>query len=120
MVSEISSGLVVKNKSVLMVQDEQTQQWDFPSADGRSDELSADTAERAVTDLTGCKAEVSRYRDRLKTRFDQDQKEMTWQPYSIDIEGTPENGEWVPVSDIESIELPAHLEKVREKLSDRL
>jgi len=118
MVSEISSGLVVKNKNVLMVQEDD--QWNFPSADGRSDELSADTAERAVTDLTGCEAEVSRYRDRLKIKFDKEEKEFTWQPYSIEISGKPKKGEWVPVSDLESIELPSHLEKVRDKLLDRL
>lgn len=118
MVSEISSGLVVKNKTVLMVQE--GNQWNFPSADGKSDELSADTAQRAVTNLTGCDAEVSRYRDHLKTTFDKNETEFTWQPYSIEINGKPEEGEWVPIDEIESMELPSHLEKVREKLIDRL
>lgn len=118
MVSEVSSGLVVKNKNVLMVQE--GEYWNFPSADGKSSELSADTAHRAVTSLTGCEAEVSRYRDRLKTKFNKNDKEFTWQPYSIEISGKPDEGEWVPVSDLESIELPQHLEKVREELCDRL
>lgn len=118
MVSEVSSGLVVKNKNVLMVKE--GDEWNFPSADGKSSELSADTAQKAVTNLTGCEAEVSRYRDRLKTTFDRDEEEFTWQPYSIEINGKPDEGEWVPVDKLESIELPSHLEKVREKLSNKL
>ncbi|QGA80491.1 hypothetical protein [Candidatus Nanohalobium constans] len=120
MVTEISSGLVVRNKKVLMTQDSKTQKWNFPSADGRSDELSADTAQRAVQTLTECDTQVSRYRDRLKTRFDQDEKEVTWQPYSIEIEGTPEHGEWVPVDQLESKDLVQPLEEMKDKLSDRL
>lgn len=103
-----------------MVQDTQTEKWNFPSADGRSDELSADTAQRAVKTLTQCETNVSRYRDRLKTRFNQEEQEITWQPYSIEIEGTPEQGEWVPVDQLESKDLVQPLEDMKDKLSDRL
>ena len=120
MVTEISSGLVVRNKKVLMVQDTQTDKWNFPSADGRSDELSADTAQRAVKKLTGCETEVSRYRDRLKTRYDTDQKEMTWQPYSIEIQGTPEKGEWIPIGELADKKLVQPLNDMKDKLTDRL
>lgn len=120
MVSEISCGLVVQDKKVLMVQNQDSQEWNFPSAQGRSDEISADTAERAVKKITGCETDVSRYRDRLKTIYDNGEKEVTWQPYSIEINGEPKDGEWVPIEKLKNLDLATPLEGIRSKLTDKL
>jgi ADP-ribose pyrophosphatase YjhB (NUDIX family) len=120
MVSEISGGFVVREKKLLMLFDESEEKWAVPSAEGNRGEISADAAVRAVENVSGCEAEVSRYRRRLKTSHTVQEDEITWQSYSIEMEGEPEKGQWVPISDLESKDLVSPLDNIREKLVDRL
>lgn len=120
MVFEISGGLVVREKKILMTFDENVEKWTVPASEGERGELSAEAALRAVENLSGCGGEVHRYRRRLKTNYSIEEEEITWQPFSIDIEGEPENGEWVPISDLEEKELVEPLSQVREEMVDRL
>lgn len=117
---EVSSGLVVRNKNLLMFFDDENQSWDVPSINDVSGEICADAAERATTELTGCSSNVVRYQKKLKTQFDQEGDSVVWQPYLVDIEGTPEEGEWVPINEIESKELSGHLSRAKEKLLEQL
>lgn len=118
-ITEISSGLIVRNKRLLMVFDDENQTWNVPSVNDVSGEICATAAERASTEITGCSSEVVRYQGDLKTRYNEGEKEFLWQPYIVDIEGEPENGEWVPISEIESKELSGHLHRAKDKILDK-
>ncbi|MFB6144376.1 MAG: hypothetical protein ABEJ98_03630 [Candidatus Nanohaloarchaea archaeon] len=120
MVSEISSGLVVQDSKILMVFDEKSGKWDVPSDSRSSGELSADAAARAVESVTSSDCEVARYRKRLKTVFESSGEERVWQPYTVEISGSPENGEWIPLTDLGSRDLAEPLAAVKDKLMDRL
>lgn len=120
MLSEVSGSLVVRDKSLLMVFSEEEQTWDVPSTVRFSNEISADAAERAAKELTGCDSHVLKYKKKLKTSFTAEGEEHKWQPYSVKIEGEPQNGEWVPISELGSRDLSAPLESVKSKLTSRL
>lgn len=117
--TEISSGLILRNKRLLMFFDEEDQRWDVPSVNDVSGEICATAAERATTEVTGCDSNVVRYQGDLKTRFTDGEENFLWQPYIIDIEGEPEKGQWVPVSEIESKQLSGHLDRAKEKILDK-
>lgn len=118
-VTEISSGLVVREKRLLMFFDDENQTWDVPSVNNVSGEICATAAERATKEVTGCISEVVRYQGDLKTRFSDGEDDFLWQPYMVDIDGAPEEGEWVPISELESKELADHLHNAKEKLLDK-
>lgn len=120
MVNEVSYGFVVRNKNLLMVFDDSSGVWNVPSTPGERGELSADAAERAVTSLTGCDSRVARYRGCLKTEFEYGGEDVKLQPYSIEIEGDPQDGEWVPISELSSKELAEPLTGIREEMVNRL
>lgn len=112
--------MIVRNKNLLMFFDDDTQSWNVPSVKDVSGEICADAAERATREVTGCAAEVVRYKGDLKTVFDHEDDSFVWQPYIVDIEGAPENGEWVPISDVESMELSKHLNVAKQKIINGL
>lgn len=120
MVSEISSGFIVRNSKILMFFDEESGKWDVPSDSRVSGELSADTAARAVESAASCGCKVSRYRKRFKTVFESQGEKTVWQPYSIELDETPEEGEWVPVSELGSKELAEPLTKIKDKMVEML
>lgn len=120
MASDVSGGIIVQDKNLYMVFDEENEEWNVPSSPGQPGELSADTAMKAVKKHTGCDASVSRYRSKLKTTFAQNGDEYTWQPYDIEIAGEPENGEWVPVAELRDRKLAAPLSEITDKLVDKL
>ncbi len=120
MVSEVSVGLVVKDRKLLMFFDDVSETWSVPQRDGTNGELTSVTAEKAVNQLTGCKSSVSKYRGKFKTTMVCEGKEVNWQPYSIEIEGEPENGQWIPLKEIKEKELAEPLTKVSEKIASRL
>lgn len=118
--SEVSVGLVVRNKNLLMFFDDDNEEWNVPNTSCESGELAADAAERVVEDMTGCTATVSRYRGKIKKRKDHEGGELTVQPYSIDMDGEPENGQWVPVSDLDDKNLAHPVEHISEEINGRL
>lgn len=117
---EVSGGLVVRNKKLLMKFNEEEDFWTVPQGTRNKGELTADTAERVIEETTGCCSEVIKYRKKLKTSFIMKGEEHVWQPYIADIEGEPEDGEWVPLTDLESKELSPALQIVGETLADKL
>lgn len=118
--SEVSVGLVVRNKNLLMFFDEDEKEWNVPNASRKPGEVSADAAERVVETMTGCTATVSRYRGKIKKTKDHKGRELTVQPYSIDMEGEPENGQWVPVSELDAKNLAHPVEHISEEINGRL
>ena len=120
MVFEISGGLVVREKKILMTFDDESEKWSVPTSEGERGELSAEAALRAVEEMTGCGGEVSRYRRRFKTSYEIEEETITWQPFSIELEGEPDQGEWVPISELEEKELVTPMDQVTDELVDRL
>lgn len=120
MTTEVSAGLVKKGKNLLMIFDEETETWALPSERTESGELSADTAVRAVSQLTECECEVVRYHRNLKVEFLSQGEEFKMQAYTIDIQGEPEKGEWVPVSELSSRQLASPIEKIEDELVKRV
>lgn len=119
MSTQVSTALVKNDKNLLMVFDE-VQGWKMPSASSRNGELSSDTAVRAVRNLTGCEHESIRYRQRLKTQVSRKGNQVTVQSYEIEIEGEPESGEWVHVSELQEKDLAPSVSNIKEKLVDRM
>ncbi|MFB6180772.1 MAG: NUDIX domain-containing protein [Candidatus Nanohalobium sp.] len=119
MASQVSTGLVVEEKKLLMVFDNETETWSAPTTPREKGELSADTAERAVEELTGAASETVRYRKRMKTTVKQNEENVKVQSFEVEIEGEPENGEWIHVSDLESRKLTPHLEKIKDTIIDK-
>lgn len=118
MVSEISSGFVIRDSKILMFLDEESGKWNVPSEQRASGELSADAAARAVESAASCSCNVSRYRKRFKTVFESQGEETVWQPYAIELDESPQEGEWVHVSDLESKDLAQPLKEIKEKIVD--
>lgn len=116
--AEVSGSIIVRNKNILMINEEG--KWNIPSDKAQRGELGSDTAERVAEDITDCACQTLKYKKKLKTNFERDGEELKWQPYTVEIEGEPREGEWVPISKLETKELASPLEKVKEKLSDRL
>lgn len=100
----------------MMVFDSEEETWSIPSVKNVSGQICANAAAGATQQLTGCKSEVVRYQKKLKSNFSMEGREFVWQPYIINIEGEPQQGEWVPISDVGSKKLDSHLEKIKEKL----
>jgi ADP-ribose pyrophosphatase YjhB (NUDIX family) len=120
MIEDFSGGLVTRGKKVLMFFDEEQDFWTVPSGKRESRELSADAATRVTEDMTGCSSEVLKYQGKFKTTFEMQGEEVTWQPYMMEIDGNPERGEWVDVSEIPEKKLSPPLSKIGDKLADKL
>lgn len=118
--TQVSGSLIVRDKNLLMVYDEKKDKWSVPMDKGQKGELSADTAERIAEEHTGCTCDAVRYRNKLKASFELDGEEITWQPYNVEIEGEPENAEWVSVSEIDQKDIIEPLAEMVEKLKDKL
>ncbi len=117
--TEISGSLIVRDKKILMMFDEE-EGWKVPSGTGKSGELGACTAERVAEEATNCSSEAVKYKKRLKTVFEQEGEKYTWQPYAVEVEGEPKKGEWVSLDELESKELATPLESIKEKIVKRL
>ena len=118
-VNEISSSIVTRDQNLLMYFNEEENHWDVPSGKV-SGELCCDVAKRATDELTGLESEVSRHEKKLKTEYSDNDEQFVWQPFKVEIEGEPQKGKWVPVSEIDSKDLSDHLEKAKEKLVEHL
>lgn len=118
---EVAGGFVVKDKKLLMIQEE-SGCWNVPSEVSESGELSSDTALRAVEKVTGTDCEVHKYKSRMKTTYTEEETEYAWQPYAVnmDEEDQTENGEWVPVKEIKERELATPLEETADEVIDRI
>jgi hypothetical protein len=120
MLSEVSGSLIVRDKNLLMVFDEDREVWNVPAAERFSNEISADAAKRVSEEFTGCETEVLKYKKRLKTDYEMNGEEHVFQPYSVSISGEPDKGEWVPISKLKSMDLATPLAKIRDELVKRL
>lgn len=120
METEVSTALVVEEKNLLMIFDEETETWSVPTTNREEGELSSETAERAAEDLTGKNAETVRYRKRMKTTVRRQETDVKVQSFEVEIQGEPDNGEWVSVSDLKSMKLAPHLENIKETLVDKI
>ena len=116
---DISAGLIVRDKKLLMVFDDSKDKWNVPVAAGQEGELSSQTAERAVQKHLDCEGEVTKYRGKLKTEISHEEKLINWQPYSVEIEDDPETGKWIPFSDIREDEVAEPLPQLAEKMSKK-
>lgn len=108
---------MVRGKKILMMFNEENQVWNVPSGVRQKGELSADAAERVTTEITGCDSVTVRYKRKLKKTFEAKGEEFVWQPYRVEVEGSPQNCQWVPMSTLESKNLAAPLDQVRDKLT---
>ena len=117
--TSISAGFVKKEKKILMIQN-QNGKWEVPSTTNEQGELSSDTAERAVEELTESTCTVERYKKNLKTTCEENGEELNWQPYIVNINGDPQNGEWVPINELENLDLSAPLEENLAQLNKNL
>lgn len=118
---DLSAGLIVRDKKLFMVFDEEKEKWDVPKAAGESGELSSDTAERAVKQHLDCGMNVTKYRGKLKTEVSHNEKLINWQPYSVEIdeEAEPENGKWISFDDITEDEVAEPLPELAEQMSKK-
>jgi len=120
MASEVHSTLIVRKGKILMTFHEERKVWSIPHGECEKGELGADTAERIAEEFTNCPSEVTKYRKRLKTKLDDTEEKIVWQPYQVEIEGEPEKGEWVPLKELEEKELSSHISGIKEKIVKRL
>ena len=121
MTMDVSAGLIVRDKKILVTFDEARQPGDVPRAAGESGELSSQTAERAVENAIGMEGEVTKYRGKLKTEISYEEELINWQPYSVEIEGEPEEGKWISLKEIdpEDDEIADPLPRLAEKMSKK-
>ncbi len=121
MTMDVSAGLIVRDKKILVTFDESREVWDVPTAAGESGELSSQTAERAVEKAIGMECEVTKYRGKLKTEISYEDELINWQPYSVEIEGEPEEGKWISLKEIdpEDEEIADPLPRLAEKMSKK-
>lgn len=119
MTSEVSAGFVVREKKILMIQNQEGL-WSIPSETNAKGELSSQTALRAVENVTSVECEVKKYKKRLKTKYKEDGEEIYWQPYTITINGDPENGEWVPIEELSELELEFPLQNKLSEVLNRI
>lgn len=118
---EISGCLIHRNDKILMTYRQDIDAWSVPQGPRKKGELSAEAAERIAKNVTGCSPSVERYRQRFKTEFEVEGESFTWQPYSMELEGEPEDdAEWVPVDQLASRELAPPLANVAGKIQDKL
>lgn len=118
--TQVSGSLIVRDKNLLMVYDEEQDVWNVPTGIGKKGELSADTAERIAEECTGCPSDATKYKGKLKTSFTLEGEDHTWQPYTVEIEGEPEDVEWVNVDDLHRKDVAKPLDKIMEKLKNKL
>ncbi len=117
--AEVSGSIIVRDKNILMISNDDGE-WNIPSDEAQRGELGSDTAERVAENITNCSCQTLKYKKKLKTNFERNGEELKWQPYTVEIEGEPQEGEWVPISKLDSKNLAAPLKSITEKLSDRL
>jgi len=116
--ADVSGRIIVRHKNILMINEDG--EWNIPSDKAKRGELGSDTAERVAEDVTDCSCQTLKYKKKLKTNFEKDGEELKWQPYTVEIEGEPQKGEWIPISKLDNKELASPLKDITEKLSDRL
>jgi len=117
---EVHSSLIVRDGKILMSFSEEKQTWSIPHDDGEKGELGADTAQRVAEEFTDCPSQVTKYRKRLKTEMVREEKSLVWQPYQVEIDGEPEEGEWVSLDKLKEKEMPAHIADIKDKIAKRL
>lgn len=117
--TQISGSLIVRDKNLLMIYNEKTEKWNVPSGPGKKGELSAETAERLAEEHTGCDSVAERYMGKLKTDFETSGEKKTWQPYMVEIEGSPEKAEWKKVDDLTTDDVAQPLNSIMGKLKDK-
>ncbi|MFB6158712.1 MAG: hypothetical protein ABEJ95_03565 [Candidatus Nanohalobium sp.] len=120
MIEVFSGSLVLRGDKVLMFYNEEEDFWDVPSGKRKEAELSADAASRITEKFTGCSSEVLKYQRKFKTTFQSAEGEATWQPYMVEISGSPDEGEWVKKDELPSKQLSPPLQNIEEKLADKL
>lgn len=116
-VSSISAGLIVRNKKLLMFRNEDEEAWDVPSVRPEKGEISADAALRASEMFAQCDCEISRYKRKLQVELGSGNN---WNPYTVELDGTPERGEWIHKKDLKEKELVPHLEEIKEKFVKKI
>ncbi len=57
---------------------------------------------------------------KFKTSFDYGDDEVICQPFMLEIQGDPEEGEWIDTEEIPSKQLSPPLQNISEKLVDKL
>lgn len=117
--TEVSGSFVLKDKNLLMVKEEETGKLNIPSDTGKRGELSADTAERVVEEHIGCECVEMRYKKRLKTVFELEGDTYRLQPYHVEIEGEPDNAEWVHIEKLDEKELATPIESIKKEIKER-
>jgi ADP-ribose pyrophosphatase YjhB (NUDIX family) len=120
MIEDFSGSLVLRGSKILMFYNEEEDFWDVPSGKREESELSADAASRITENFTGCNTEVQKYQRKFKTTFQTKKGEANWQPYQVEIKGDPKEGEWIEKSEIKSKQLSPPLQKIEDKLADKL
>ncbi|MFQ3307806.1 MAG: ADP-ribose pyrophosphatase YjhB (NUDIX family) [Candidatus Nanohaloarchaea archaeon] len=120
MLKEVSGSLIVRNQKILLLKNESQEHYRVPMGHGEQGELSADVAERITSEVTGCGCEVERYKKKLKTSFEKEGDEVTMQPYKVTIEGEPQQGEWIDLKDLETIDLHSSISELTEEMAKRL
>lgn len=122
MAREVSGGFVVREKKLLMVKD--GEKWTVPNEISTSGEISSDTARRAVENVIDRNCTVRKFKSRLKTTYSSDGEEYSWKPYAVEIESEEvfdvEGAEWMPVKELEDLELAEPLEKTSEEVINRI
>ncbi|MFB6191458.1 MAG: hypothetical protein ABEJ64_03440 [Candidatus Nanohaloarchaea archaeon] len=117
---EISGCLILQDDKLLMTYRPDIEAWGVPQGPRKQGELTSDAAERIAEDVTGCTTETARYRRRFKTEFEMEGEKFLWQPYSMHIDGEPEDAEWVPLDKVDSRELAPPLSSVAGKIQEKL
>ncbi len=115
--SSISAGLIVRNKKILMFRNEEEEAWDVPSVRPEQGEISAEAAERASEKFSQCDCEVTRYKKKLQLTLGSGNN---WNPYLVELQGSPERGEWVSKDEIKERKLVPHLEDNKEKFMSKI
>lgn len=119
-VVEVSGSLIVRDKNLLMVFDEEREVWNIPTSRGKKGELSAETAERVAEECTGCSSEAVKYKKKFKNEYQKDGEVFRLQPFRTEIDGEPEEVEWVKVDELHSKDVAEPLEEIVGKLKDKL
>lgn len=122
MSKEVSGGFIVREKKLLMVENEG--KWTVPSELSSSGEISSDTAKRAVENVIDRECTVRKYKSRLKVEYEKNGEEYSWKPYAVEVETEEtfnvEGAEWVPIKELQDRQLSEPLEKTAEEVIDRI
>ncbi|MFB6145669.1 MAG: hypothetical protein ABEJ99_04160 [Candidatus Nanohaloarchaea archaeon] len=114
---EVSCGLVLEGDKILLQFDSENQVWDIPHDTGKRGELGADTAERVASEVAGCDARVLKYKKKLKTEFDDEGEHYKYQPYVVELEDEPKEGEFVSPEELEPDNVSKSLQEMKGKLA---